>query len=144
MNIAYLVTFFYISWATTSRQDANEGDNVWGKAPILQLLKRSKASWTWLCWVYPTMSTFEGTIFRWGRPFNNFSTCASIPHLTYLSMKVVQNTISPYINCVILSWIGCPMCIVFVLLQTFNVQMKVIASGESLSLCICSKPYITS
>ena len=32
MNIAYPVTFFYISLATTSLQDAYEGDNVWGKA----------------------------------------------------------------------------------------------------------------
>ena len=146
MNIAYHVTFFYISWATTSLQDADEGDNVWRKALILHLLEGTKASWTWLCLVYLAMSTFQETIFRSGSPFNTFSAFASIPHLTYISMKVVPSTVSPSSNCIlmILSWIFSPMCIIFVLHQAFNVQMKVIASGESPSLCMCSKPYNTS
>ena len=136
MNIAYPVTFFYISWATTSLQDAYESDNGWGKTLILHLLDGTKASWTWLCSIYPTMSTFQETIFRSGSPFKTFSAFASILHLTYISMKVVPSTVSPSSNCIlmILSWIFSPMCIIFVLHQAFNVQMKVIASGESPSL----------
>ena len=69
MNIAYPVTFFYISLATTSLQDAYEGDNVWGKAVTLHMLEGTKASWTWLCLAYPTMSIFQDTIFWSFTPF---------------------------------------------------------------------------
>ena len=119
-----MCTFFYISWDTTSLQDAYEGDNVWGKAVTLHMLEGTKASWTWLCLVYPSMSTFQGTIFCSGRSFNTFSTCACIPHLTYLSMKVPDKLLSPHINCVILSWIGCPICVVSVPTRQSRLSIK--------------------
>ena len=44
-----------------------------------------------------------------GRHFRNFSTIASIPHLTYLSTKVLPTTISPFINSV-MNWLSYLHC----------------------------------